>query len=215
MTDTNTNDNQNNSSEKLYAGKFKTIEDLEAGYKASLPTFQENENLKKKLEEVTYVPADYINPAEIDLDESRVNDIKSRAKEVGMTQKQYENFVINDKKRVELNKQNFEKAKKDVGEQTINILSDYVSKAYPKELHDNLLKTFIGNKEAREAALKHRDQLLNNKFPGIDRTAAVGYAVTQEDINKAHAQKEKNPHDMKARQHYINLLNAKASQASG
>ena len=32
--------NQEGSGEKLYAGKFKTVEELEAGYKNSLPTFR-------------------------------------------------------------------------------------------------------------------------------------------------------------------------------
>jgi hypothetical protein len=44
-----TTETQTNEQPKLYAGKFKTIEDLEAGYKSSLPVFQENETLKKTI----------------------------------------------------------------------------------------------------------------------------------------------------------------------
>jgi hypothetical protein len=204
--------NQDSEGDKLYAGKFKTVEELEAGYKSSLPTFQENETLKKKVEELTSVPSDYLNPADVELEESRVNDIKARAKEAGLTQEQYNKMVLGDKSRVERNKQNFESARKEVGEETLNLLQDYVNKHYPKELTENMMRTFIGNKEARQAALNHRNQLLNNQVPGVNRVAAGGYSVTQADINKAHAAKEKNPGDMKARQHYINLLATKAEQ---
>lgn len=201
-----------NNEEKLYAGKFKTVEELEAGYKNSLPTFQENENLKKRLEEITAVPSDYINPSDIELDENRVSDIKARAKEAGLTQAQYEKLVAGDKRRVEDYKKNFETAKKEVGEETINVLKDYVSKHYPKELQDGILNTLIGNKEARQSALNHRQQLLSNKVPGVGKPSYGNYNVTQEDIDKAYVAKEKNRGNIKARDHYLNLIAMKANQ---
>jgi hypothetical protein len=200
--------------EKLYAGKFKTIEDLEVGYKNSAVVYDENEKLKMQLAEFN-APPDYINPSDIALDESRINDIKARAKEVGMSQAQYEKFLRGDKARVEQRTQNYEQAKKDVGESTLNILKDYVSKNYPEPLRDNILSTFIQNKEARQAALNHRDQLLNNTIPGMNKTSAIGYAVTHDDIQKAYKAKEANKGDMKARQHYLNLLDAQAQQKAG
>ena len=213
MSDNNQNQ-QSQNEEKLYAGKFKTVEELEAGYKSSLPTFQENETLKKKLEEVTTVPADYMNPSDIEVEESRASALKARAKEAGMTQAQYEKFVRSDKAQAEQRKQNFEKLTKEVGEETLNILKDYVGKHYPKELQENMINTFIGNKEARTAALNHRQQLLNNQVPGMNKTSAggLGYRVTDADIRKAYKAKEANSGDMKARQHYMNLLSAKAEQ---
>lgn len=201
--------------EKLYAGKFKTVEELEAGYKNSLPTFQENESLKTKLKEATEVPVSYLNPADVELDANRVSDLQARAREAGLTQAQYEKMVRDDKKRVDNYKSTFENARKEVGEETLNILRDYVGKHYPKALQDNMLNTFIVNKEARQAALDHRQQLLNNRVPGMDKTpAAGGYTVTDEDINKAYAAKEKNKGDMRAREHYMNLLAARAAQKS-
>lgn len=202
------------SDEKLYAGKFKTVEELEAGYKNSLPTFQENETLKKKVEELSSVPDQYINPADVELEANRLTDIQARAKEAGMTQAQYERFVRSDKARVDKHKQTFEQSKKDVGEETLNILKDYVTKHYPKELQENMLNTFIGNKEARQAALNHRQQLLNNQVPGMNKTSAggLGYRVTDEDVKKAYAAKEANRGDMRARQHYLNVLSARAQQ---
>lgn len=205
--------NQEGSGEKLYAGKFKTVEELEAGYKNSLPTFQENENLKKQLDEATKIPETYLLPSDAaDVDPNRVNDIQARAREAGMTQAQYEKFLRSDKARLEQNKQNFEKARKEVGEETINLLTDYVNKNYPKELHESMLKTFIANGEARKAALNHRGQLLNNQVPGMRQPAQGGYHVTQDDVNKAYAEKEKHPHDLKRRQAYLSLLDARAAQ---
>jgi hypothetical protein len=207
-----TNDGQDGAGEKLYAGKFKTVEELEAGYKNSLPTFQENETLKKRVDELGTVPDAYLNPSDVDLDAQRLTDIQARAKEAGMTQAQYEKFVRSDKQRLDVHQQNFDKAKKELGDESLNILTDYVNKNYPKELHENLLRSFIVNKEARAAALNHRSQLLNNQVPGLNKPAQGGYSVTQKDVNEAYAAKEKNPHDMKARQAYLNILAAQAEQ---
>jgi membrane-associated HD superfamily phosphohydrolase len=192
--------------EKLYAGKFKTVEDLEAGYKNSLPIFQENEELKKKVNELSSLPDNYQTPSDISFDGSKIDTLKSRAKEMGLTQKQYEKMIYQERDRIEKNTKSFEEAKKEVGEEHINILKDYVTKNYPKELHDNMVNTFIVNKTAREAAMNHRNSILNNRVPGIDKTPAGGYSVTRDDVQKAFDAKEKKPHDLKLRQNYLNVL---------
>ncbi len=206
------NPNEEENTPKLYAGKFKTAEELEAGYKNAAVVFDENEKLKQQVGELSTVPDNYLNPADVELEANRLTDIQQRAKDAGLTQIQYEKMVRSEKARIERNNQTFENARKDVGEQTLNILNDYVSKHYPKELQQNMLNTFIANKDARTAALNHRDQLLNNQVPGMSKTAAGGYNVTDEDIQKAYAKKEKNPGDLRARQHYINLHEQRAAQ---
>jgi hypothetical protein len=202
--------------EKLYAGKFKTVEELEAGYKNSLPTFQENENLKKQLNELSSVPAGYINPSDVQMETNRVEDIQARAREAGMTQAQYEKFLRGDKSRLDQYQSTFDAARKEVGEATLNVLSDYVTKNYPKEIGDKMLNTFITNKEMRASALAHRDQLLSNKVAGIGGiTPPTAFNVTAQDIKKAYAAKESNRGDMQARTHYLNLIAAQAAQRSG
>lgn len=196
---------------KLYAGKFKTVEDLENGYKSSASVFDENTNLKKKVDELSKVPDAYQNPSDIQLEANRISDIQARAKEAGMTQAQYEKFLRGDKSRVEAYQQSFENAKKEVGEQTLNILQDYVSKYYPKELADNMIKTFVMNKDARQAALNHRDQLLNNQVPGASRVTAGGYHVSDEDVHKAYTVKEKTK-SQKDITRYLNLVAQQATQ---
>jgi hypothetical protein len=203
---------QNNQDEKLYAGKFKTVEELEAGYKNSAIIYDENQNLKTKVSELSTIPENYLNPSDVELDQNRIADIQARAKETGMTQAQYEKFVRSDKARVDKNKESFVNMKKEVGEQTLNILTDYVSKNYPKELQENMLNTFIVNKDARTAALNHRTQLLNNNIPGMNRPAQTNYNVTQDDVDKAYAVKEKDPHNLEKRKAYLNLLNARGAQ---
>ena len=200
---------------KLYAGKFKSVEDLENGYKNSLPVLQENEQLKAKLEEAMRVPDAYQQPADVELDQNRVADIQARAKDAGMTQVQYEKFLRNEKARVERGQQGFEDARKEVGEETLNVLKDYVKNHYPPSLVDGVLKTLITNKEARAEALTHRARLLGDQVPGVGQPAYVKYnLVTDEDVKKAYAAKDKNPHDMKARQRYINLIEQQAAQKS-
>lgn len=177
--------------EKLYAGKFKTVEDLEAGYKASLPTFQENTDLKAKLEEATKIPDAYLNPSDADLPHERLTDLQGRAQDAGMTQGQYEKFLRGEKSRIAQQAEAYKAAEKAVGEETLNILKDYVSKNYPKELLESTLQNLVQSKEARQAALNHRDQILNNRVPGINNVGAQGYTVTDKDVREAYQLKEK------------------------
>ncbi len=214
MTDTN-NDESKTGGETLYAGKFKTVEELENGYKASLPTFQENVDLKKRVDELSKVPDSYLNPQDVTLDATRVASIQQRAKDAGMTQAQYEKFLRGEKAAVDARQANFETARKEVGEETLNILKDYVGKNYPAALVDNMLNTFIGNKDARTAALAHREQLLNNRVGGVEKIGAIGFAVTDDDVTKAYHAKEKNSGDMKLRERYLKLVEARAAQRTG
>lgn len=196
---------------KLYANKFKTVEELEAGYKNSLPTFQENETLKQKVAELSAVPASYLNPNDVQLDQNRLSNLQQRAKDTGMTQTQYEKFVRGEKSLLDGRQQQFENARKELGEEKINVLKDYVEKYYPKAIAENMLNTFIGNKEARDAALAHREQILNTQVPGLSRPAAVQYTVSDEDVRKAYMQKEKTK-SSKDIANYMNLINAQAAQ---
>jgi len=168
---------------KLYAGKFKTVEDLEKGYNNSLPVLQENEQLKAKLEEASRVPDAYKHPEDVQLDQGRLTAIQQRAKEAGMTQAQYEKYIRFEKGAIERSQQGFENARKEVGEETLNLLQDYVKNAYPEALHDGIIKTLITNKEARQAALSHREQMLGDQVPGMGKPAFTKYnQVTDEDV---------------------------------
>lgn len=198
--------------EKLYAGKFKTVEDLEVGYKNSAAVYDENENLKKKLTEVTSVPDDYQTPTDLALPDDHVGTIKEIAKNAGLTQAQYEKLARESKARNETSVAQFKQAEKDLGEETLNVLKDYVTKYYPAKVADGVLKQLVIDKEARAAAMTHRQSLLNNTMPGMSRVSHGGYNVTREDVLKAREKVQKFPQDMKARDAYLNLTAQLANQ---
>ena len=85
--------------DRLYAGKYKTVDDLETGYRsASSETqrvLQENKNLETKLAErdkTTAVPDEYSIPEAHQALEG-LEGIKSKAKELGLTQAQFERYM--------------------------------------------------------------------------------------------------------------------------
>jgi hypothetical protein len=46
----------------------------------------------------------------------------------------------------------------------------------------------------------------------MNKTPALGYAVTQEDIDKAYKAKNAQPNNLQLRNNYINLLKARGEQ---
>jgi hypothetical protein len=172
--------------EILYAGKFKTVGELEAGYKNSLPTFQENENLKKQLEQMTKVPEMYNTPADIALHESDLSAVQHEAKSSGLTQAQYEKLV-RERNALSLSKhQSYEQAKKDLGADNLNMLQDFIKKTYPEKAAEVLLRQAIMNKELRESIFSQRSEMLNSSIPGTNRISVDGkYNITEKDVLKA------------------------------
>ncbi len=200
-------------SDKLYAGKFKTVEELEVGYKNSLPVFQENENLKRKVDEATKVPDDYNTPADVALHDADVAEAKRLAKESGMTQSQYERFARQQHAKSAKLAEDFETAKKDIGADNLNILQDYVDKTYPEKLRPAILKNLIKDKDARNAAMEHRTQLLNNTVPGMNKPGRpFDHRVTYNDILKARSEHQAHKGDAKLKKRYLDLTAAYAHQ---
>jgi hypothetical protein len=183
MTDQQTT--SQNEGETLYAGKFKTVAELEAGYKNSLPVFQENQTLKAKLDEVSKVPDDYMTPADVALHDDDLADVKRIAKNSELTQAQFDKLARETYAKGKGKLDAFENAKKDLGADTLNMLQDYVKKYYPEKIGDSVLKKLIMEKDAREIALQHRNTLLNSKVPGVGDINPGAYAVTQKDVMKA------------------------------
>lgn len=199
--------------EKLYAGKFKTVEELESGYTNAAKVYQENETLKKQFTDATKVPDDYQSPTGLSLHETDVAEAKRLAKESGMTQAQYEKFVRQQEAKSRSLYEATENAKKEIGADNLNILQDYVKKAYPEKLHDAVMKTLIKDKDARAAAMEHRNRLLDNRVPGMDKPGA-GYSpdVTYDDVLKAREEHLKAKNDKKKRDRYLALTKAYAHQ---
>lgn len=172
--------------DKLYAGKFKTVEELEAGYNNAAKVYQDNEDLKKRFDETTKVPDDYQVPSDIALHENDLAQLKNAAKNSGLTQTQFEKLAAAQNQTVKTKLESFESAKRDVGADNLNILQDFISKAYPEKAGQALLKEAIKNKEVRDAILDQRTQALNSSVPGSNRVSIGSYnAVTHQDVLKA------------------------------
>lgn len=204
--------------EKLYAGKFKTVEELEAGYKNSLPVFQENQTLKTKLEEVTKIPDEYKTPEGVTLHDSDLAEVKRLAKTSNLTQQQYEKLLLETNHKSKNQFEAFENAKKEIGADNLNMLQDYVKKYYPEKIGDAVLKKLILEKDARDIALQHRASLLNSQVPGMSGTRPnSGYQVTQKDVLAAREEMNNSAGKAKvaARTKYIALSREMAHSKQG
>ncbi len=203
---------QNQSDEKLYAGKFKTVEELENGYKNAATVYEKNKELEKKIDEFK-TPDDYKVPANLTLDEAELNDLKGLARNSSLTQVQFDKLVSESKAKKDASSSAFENAKKEIGADKLSVLQDYVNKNYPPEIASSVLNQLIADKKARDAALLHRDKILNSHIPGINKVNSSGYAsVTRDDMLKAREEMQKRPSDKKARDRYISLTAEYAHQ---
>ena len=168
---------------KLYAGKFKTVEELEAGYNSSARVFQENEELKRAHQEATKVPDEYAIPQGIELHDNDLAALKNAAKTSALTQSQFDKLALAENQRVRSKLESFEASKKEVGADNLNLLQDFISKTYPEKAGEALLKEAIKNKEVREAILAQRTQALNSSVPGSNRVTVGSYnQVTHKDV---------------------------------
>ena len=191
---------------KLWAGKYKTVEDLEEAYKNSRRAYTENADLKKQLEVYTNIPDDYELPSDMTLRQDEIKEIKSIAKNAGLTQSHFEKMAKEMESKIKANVDSFEKAKQEAGEDTINVLNDYVTRFYPEKLHETVINKLIKDKDAMSDALKHRDQILNSKVPGLSQgsTAMPQVYDGQKEVEKAALEYRKQPTE-KNRERYINL----------
>jgi len=170
----------------LYAGKFKTVEELEAGYNNAAKVYQDNEDLKSKYDSVTKVPDDYAIPQGIELHENDVANIKKTAKESGLTQAQFDKLAMAQNQSVKSKFESFENSKKEIGVDNLNLLQDFISKSYPEKAGAALLKEAIKNKEVRDAILEQRKQALNSSVPGTNKVSTGSYnQVTHKDVHEA------------------------------
>ncbi len=172
--------------DKLYAGKFKTVEELEAGYNNAAKVYQENEDIKSKYTQATTVPDDYQVPANVSLHDNDVAQLKQAAKESGLTQVQFEKLTLkqNDSARSKMDA--FENSKKEIGADNLNLLQDFIAKTYPEKAGEALLKEAIKNKDVRESIMAQRTAALNSSTPGVGRVSASNYNnVTHQDVIKA------------------------------
>lgn len=192
---------------KLWAGKYKSPEDLEEAYKNTAKIYQDNQELKKQVEKLSVVPDDYTVPSELGLRQADINEIKAIAKASGLNQDQFIKTAQEMQTRIVKQNEVFEESKKALGEDKLTLINDYVSKNIPKHLHDVVLNKLIRSKDALDEALEHRSKLLNSEAPGMSQ--AGGNVPEKYDgateLRKAAEECHKDPGNMQKRNKYIEL----------
>lgn len=185
---------------KLYAGKYKSIQELEKAYTNSSTVFNENRALKEKYK----VPENYVIP-EVSLPETVINDLQQLAKSAGFNQEQFDKTLVSIHEQKKQQQTQLESKKQQLGDQ-LKVVEDYVMKNYPHALYDTILTTLLGDENAMSDAMKHRDQVLNSQVPGLNNQRgnfSDTYDGKAELINLAR-EYEKNPTEINKKR-YINL----------
>ena len=191
---------------KKWAGKYDTPEQLEEAYKGSAKVFQENQELKSKVESMTKVPDQYVPPEHVKLSDQRKAYLDRAAKKAGLNQDHY-NKMAEELHADELAQSNqFEERKKAIGQEKINLIEDYVKKNYPEKLHKTMFNEIIKDDEAMTQAMSDRDKRLNSKVPGVDQ-AGAGFEPKydgQAEVLKAREALRKNPSEANKKR-YIDI----------
>lgn len=196
--------------EELLAGKFDSFDGLVKAYKNSAKVYQENQELKKLIE----IPETYELPSDNKISEDQIENIRLVAKNSGLSQHQFEKMVIEANKLALNNVEKLEKSKKEIGDFTLNMLDDYVSAHYAPELKEKVMNDLVRNPTLRDAAMRHREQLLDKRIPGMNATVTsnpVG-TVSNDELQKAIRDSNNNPADVNLRNKMIDLINRKAKQ---
>lgn len=182
---------------KLFAGKYKTVEELEEGYRNSLKVHVENKELKDKYERAVSVPETYTVPAGLGLRESEIDEIKRIAKESSLTQEQFEKTARSMEDRLKAQREAFDEARKEIGQDKLILIEDHIKKNYPESIQQVILNTTIKDKKAMDDILKERDAKLDSRVPGIDasgNTNARGNSFDgQAEMAKAATEYERHP----------------------
>lgn len=195
-----------NAEPKLWAGKYKTPEEMETAIqgkdKEYVTLSTEFNNIKNKYT----VPESYTLPADLSLREAEAKEIQTIAKNAGLTQEQFERTAREMQSRLQANIAVLENNKKEIGEEKLAILNDYVKKFYPENLQGAVLNQILKDKNAMNDALKDREDRLNSQAPGMDRAnqGAPAKYDGQKDLYEAAEAYRKNP-NQRTRAKYIDI----------
>jgi len=191
---------------KKWGGKYDTPEQLEEAYNETGKVHRENQELKSKYESMTKVPDQYTAPEHVKLSDHRKALIDRAAKKAGLNQEHYAKFaeeVYADE--VAQNNQ-LEDRKKQIGQEKINVVQDYVKKNFPEKLQTTVFNEIIKDDEAMTQAMKDRDARLNSRVPGVDQ-AGAGFEPKydgQAEVLKAREALRKNPSEANKKK-YIDI----------
>jgi len=159
--------------EVLYAGKFKSVEELEKGYKESLSVHVKNKELEEKLSQMQTVPDSYNIPENSILDSKQLAELTEVAKNSKMSQEQFDAAINSLASNAKQQESQWETRKKLIGEQNINVLKKYVDEnfsTYDERFRSQMLNQIILDDATMEKAMEDREKRLNSSIPGINQT---------------------------------------------
>ncbi len=151
------------SKETLFAGKYKSVEELESAYKHSESKIGE---VTAKLKEFD-APEDYA--VEIEMPAETAADIKALAKEAGMSQSQLnkmlsalhtKNLVAQQKAEAQLST-----VEKEIGTEKLRLLDNFVEQTYPASIAKAIKQEYRSNKDVAEQFYQTRENSLRKVLP--------------------------------------------------
>lgn len=152
---------------KLYAGKYKSVEELEKAYNHSATAIREAKEAASKLTEQYKVPDNYEAPQDLSMRDSELEEVRGIAKKAGLTQHQFHETAREMQARIKAQIDATESAKTAIGSEKLAVINDYVDRFYPESLRPTVLNKIIRDGNAMSDALKHRDSILNSTAPGL------------------------------------------------
>ena len=105
------------------------------------------------------MPESYQLPEFISISEVEIQGLVTTAKQVVLNQSQFEKSLATMKEQQQNYQTQLAERKKQLGEQ-FKVVEDYVANTFLSSLHNTVLNTLLGDENAMNDALKHRDQLL-------------------------------------------------------
>ena len=154
---------------KLYAGKYKSDDELEKAYNSSATVIRDEREKARTLESKYKVPDEYEIPPELSMRDGEINEIKNIAKKAGLSQLQFVETAKEMQARVKHEIDSMESAKAGIGQEKLNVVNDYVERFYPESLRSTVLNKIIKDGNAMNDAMKHRDSILNSAAPGMSQ----------------------------------------------
>ena len=196
---------------KLYAGKFKSVEDLEHGYNQSLPLYQKNQKLESDIQKLKLVPENYSVPSDLSLRDSQINELKMMAKRAGMNEDQFAGAAraLNENSSQQLNA--FAARKESVGEEKMNLLKGFVEKnfsGFDDGFRETMFNQIIRDDKNMSDAMQQREQQLNSQVPGMSGTAGAPTKRDQmhdadRECQELGAKVMEKPNDMRTREQFV------------
>lgn len=197
---------------KLWAGKYKTPEEMEEAIKAKDneygKLYEEHDGIKKKYDEISKVPDKYAVPDGMVLRQNEIQEIEQLAKNAGLTQAQFEKTALDMQARIQSSVNAMIQAKEKVGQDKIAIIQDHIKKHYPESLQEVVFNKVLMDEKARTDILSEREKKLNSEVPGMDKGSTQGSGEKRDgdkELKEAFDAYHKNPSE-RTRKKYLDVV---------